>query len=159
MDLMLLSHSPVTMADVGGMAASVEVRSPLLNHKVIEFAAALEPRLKVPSAHDPLLNKYVLKRLLCRYLDDGEAFAEKYGYGNFIDGFSLMRNEWRAKVEGYVLDEELLASGLFNRAAVREAWERFKSDQLSYRARVMFGRYVMFSLWYRHSRCSPHARP
>jgi asparagine synthase (glutamine-hydrolysing) len=49
------------------MASSVEGRFPFLDHRVIEYANAVHPRLKMKVLNE----KYLLKRAMGRYLPDG----------------------------------------------------------------------------------------
>lgn len=151
MDLMVLcNHGIFSIPDAASMSSSIESRAPFLHHKIIEFAAALPPQLKVKSAGDSLQNKYIVKRLLSRYLDEKEVFRKKYGFGYFINCFDLMRAQWRANVEEVIFDDAVLGLGFFHKAAVTKLWSRFLADALSFRERVIFVRYVIFCLWYLH---------
>jgi asparagine synthase (glutamine-hydrolysing) len=152
MDLMVLAnHSISSIADCASMSNSVESRSPFLHHKVIEFAAKLPPELKVRNTTDPIQNKYVVKRLLSRYMDAKDVFVKKYGFGYFINTFDLMRNSWRENLEHELFDKQIADLGLFDRTGVATMWSRFLADALSFRERLVLVRYVMFCLWYRHT--------
>ena len=58
------------------MAHSVEGRFPFLDHRIIEFAARLPPRLKLRG----LKEKYLLKRFARRWLPESIAQRQKYPY-------------------------------------------------------------------------------
>ena len=63
-DLMLYhQHGITVITDVSGMAHSLEIRAPFLDHRLLEFVFSLPRRLKVPSAIRPSRNKYILKRM------------------------------------------------------------------------------------------------
>jgi asparagine synthetase B (glutamine-hydrolysing) len=60
-----------------GMSNSVEVRSPFLHHKIIEFAATLPSTYKVQDHRNPLTNKSILKQLICDYLYSEDVYIQK----------------------------------------------------------------------------------
>ena len=48
------------------MAHSLEVRPPLLDHRIVEFAARLPERLKIRGANQKLILKKTMMRANCR---------------------------------------------------------------------------------------------
>jgi len=71
--------------DVASMYSSLEVRVPLLDHHVVEFAGRVPAELKLFDADGSLQQKYLLKRYANRLLP-GDAFARhKHGFGVPID--------------------------------------------------------------------------
>lgn len=71
--------------DVASMYSSLEVRVPLLDHKVVEFAGRVPPELKLFAPNGELQQKYLLKKYANRLLP-GDAFARpKHGFGVPID--------------------------------------------------------------------------
>ena len=64
-DLMVYhQHGTTVITDVSGMAHSLEIRAPFLDHRLLEFAFSLPRRMKVRSMFMPNRNKYLLKRTL-----------------------------------------------------------------------------------------------
>ncbi len=63
--------------DRGSMAASVEVRVPILDHRVVEFVARLPSALRIRGSRQ----KYILKRLAERYLPRKIVWRSKTGFG------------------------------------------------------------------------------
>ena len=57
---MFLPDDLLVKMDIASMACSLEVRSPLLDHRVVEFAARLPRRMKLRG----LVQKHVLKRIM-----------------------------------------------------------------------------------------------
>ena len=113
-DLMLtLHHNHVMIPDAVGMSQSLEMRSPFLDVRLIEFAAALPSEHKV--ARDPLQNKTVLKRLLRRHLPDDLVYARKIGYGGNIRFLTRHEEYWSSLLQRIVergtLTREGFASG------------------------------------------------
>ncbi len=68
-------------SDIAGMAEQVEVRSPFLDYRMVEFAASLPTQFKIGSPNDASANKFILKRYYNRYVPDNIAWATKKGMG------------------------------------------------------------------------------
>jgi asparagine synthase (glutamine-hydrolysing) len=96
------------------MAASLEGRVPLLDHKLVEFAASLPPRLKINGSR----RKYLLKRVAAKYLPP-EIISRKK------KGFPVPVPNWlRKEANGYMRDmlskSRIKQRGLFNHEYVEE---------------------------------------
>jgi asparagine synthase (glutamine-hydrolysing) len=96
----------LTKVDIATMAYSLEARSPLLDHEVMEFAAALPARLK---AHR-LQKKWFLRRAFRGILPDETLDAPKRGFGVPIG--SWFRNELRGWVRETLCGRDVVAGGL-----------------------------------------------
>jgi len=72
------------LPDVAGMLAQVEVRSPFLDHRMVEFAARLPSHLKVGDAADPSRNKLLPKVLYERLVPRERVWLRKSGMGSNI---------------------------------------------------------------------------
>jgi len=66
----------LTMVDRTSMAVSLEASEPLLDHRLIEFAARLPERLRVRGAQ----GKWLMKQAMRRYLPDEILFRPKQGF-------------------------------------------------------------------------------
>jgi len=151
-DLSVLgNHGVSSIPDTGGMLHSVELRSPFLHHKIIEFAASLKADLKVRDFLSPVHNKHIVKLLLSNYVDQEGVYARKYGFGFFINSFDLMRTRWQVEIRDAIFDPVILDLHLFDFDNLANIWERFLIDKLHFRERLIFARYVIFALWYKHS--------
>lgn len=153
--LVRCNHGISSIPDIGGMAHSVEVRSPFLNHKIIEFAATLPTNYKIKSSKNPLLNKFLLKELACEYLKYDDVYIEKYGYGHFINSYALMKTGWKNDVENSIFDPLIKDSGFFNMNNVKTFWERFLLDRISIKEKLILAKFVMFCVWYKYNFNSP----
>ena len=66
----------LTKVDRTSMAASLEAREPLLDHRLVEFGARLPERMRVRGG----LGKYLLKKSLERYLSHDILYRPKQGF-------------------------------------------------------------------------------
>jgi asparagine synthase (glutamine-hydrolysing) len=69
------------LPDITGYAAGVEVRSPFLDYRLIEFAARLPHRLKIGVRHGVRTAKYLPRRYYERLVGPEIAWAPKLGMG------------------------------------------------------------------------------
>jgi asparagine synthase (glutamine-hydrolysing) len=105
----LLSYLPddiLTKVDRAGMACSLEVRAPWLDHRIVEFAFRKVPAdLKVRKGQTRILQKRLARRLLPRDLD----LSRKHG-------FSVPMDDWLRTADGGAWARRILSShvGLFN---------------------------------------------
>jgi asparagine synthase (glutamine-hydrolysing) len=100
--------------DRASMAVSLEVRTPFLDHRVVELAWSLPLSMKIRDDR----GKWILRRLLRRYLPDAMVDREKQGFG-------LPLAQWlRGPLRPWA--EDLLATPAepFDAARVRTTWQR-----------------------------------
>jgi len=93
--------------DIATMANSLEARSPLLDHKVMEFAARLPARLKLRGT----TSKYLLKRVARKLLPRQNLSRRKMGFGVPVGDW--LRGELRPLLEDLLLSPRTLARGYF----------------------------------------------
>src|SRR5437870_6954893 len=71
----------LTKVDRASMANSLEVRVPLLDHELVEFAFALPLKLKLHEGN----RKRILRRVMRRHFSDARLSAPKKGFRLPID--------------------------------------------------------------------------
>jgi asparagine synthase (glutamine-hydrolysing) len=101
-------------ADKMTMANSIELRVPLLDHKLLEFAAGLPENFKVHGFTTKYLAKVALKDRLPREIIE----RKKVGFPVPYD--TWMRTELKSWVSDILLDRESLQRGYFNRATIEK---------------------------------------
>ena len=84
-----LPHDILTKADTASMSASLELRSPFLDRRVIEFAAALPDSYKEQGG----FRKRILCDTFAKYLPPGLNRRKKRGFG--VPLADWFRNEWK----------------------------------------------------------------
>jgi asparagine synthase (glutamine-hydrolysing) len=121
--------------DRATMAVSIEGREPLLDHKIIEFAA----RLPLAFKH----NKKILKSILARYLPQTLFERKKHGFGIPINDW--LRTELAYLVEEFCNNDALMATGLFKKNGITKLKHDFyKRHDNSPRMWFL----LMFQMWY-----------
>lgn len=101
-------------ADKMTMANSLELRVPLLDHRVLEFAAALPADYKVRG----FSLKYILKRALAKRVPQAILKRKKAGFPVPYD--SWMRGDLKNWLSGILLDRETSARGYFRKSTVEK---------------------------------------
>ena len=110
--------------DIASMARSLELRSPLLDHRVVEFGLGLPLEHKLGGGEQ----KRVLRTLARRLLPDVIAARPKAGFGVPLDHW--FRGELKAYARDMLLDPRSRRRGLFRPEAV----ERLLSEHATGRA-------------------------
>lgn len=98
----------LTKVDRASMAHSLEVRVPLLDHKLVEWVSGLSPDLKL---HDGE-GKYIFKKAFEPLLPRDVLYRPKMGFGVPIG--SWFRGPLKDRVRGAILGERLRDSGIFD---------------------------------------------
>ena len=101
------------------MAVSLEVRVPLLDHSVAEFAWRLPRRFKVRGSE----TKWLLRQLLYARVPRALVDRGKMGFSVPIDRW--LRGPLRHWAEALLSDSALRRSGVIEPAVARARWEGF----------------------------------
>jgi asparagine synthase (glutamine-hydrolysing) len=123
--LAYLPYDILTKVDVASMANSLEVRVPLLDHKLVEMAATVPADLKLrPEVADGTKRydkKHLLKRVAKRRYRPELIDRPKMGFGVPIGAW--MAGKLRQPVERRLVDSHWLAL-LFDMSRVSTLWRR-----------------------------------
>jgi len=117
-----LPNDPLVKVDRTSMASSLEVRCPLLDHRVIEFAFRVPAERKVRGSR----SKYYLRELGARRLPAGLASLPKKGFNAPIGDW--IRGPYRGWFESEVLGESSNVSSLIDTTLVAR-WLREHCDE------------------------------
>jgi asparagine synthase (glutamine-hydrolysing) len=98
--------------DRASMACSLEVRSPFLDHELVEFVNQVPMDLKLKG----LTTKYLLKKVAAKYLPARIVNRKKKGFAMPIARW--FRRELKGPLTDYLSPTRLAAQGYFNPAYV-----------------------------------------
>jgi asparagine synthase (glutamine-hydrolysing) len=126
--------------DIASMANSLETRSPLLDHILVEFTQTLPSNYKMKF----LETKYIFKDTFKEMLPNQIKRRKKMGFS--IPLGTWMRQKLKKKFEERCLSEKAFKSGLFQKEKIVNLWEEhqsFKKDH-GYKLWSIF----VFFTWY-----------
>lgn len=86
-------HSITIVNDIAGSMNSMELRTPFLNKDILDFACSLPITYKIRSYRDKKENKYILKKVLEKYLPVELVYFRKMGFGYNVKYEDLVFNE------------------------------------------------------------------
>lgn len=126
--------------DRASMAVSLEVRVPLLDHRVVEYAWRL-PRSQLSSG---MQGKKILRNILRRHVPAALFERPKMGFGvPLADWIRGPLREWTADL---LSESELGKSGLFDVAFVRERLQEHQSGRRNWQYALWT--VLMFQAWH-----------
>ncbi|RIV88728.1 XrtA/PEP-CTERM system amidotransferase [Aurantiacibacter zhengii] len=102
----------LTKVDRTSMATSLEAREPLLDHRLVEFAAGLPEGLRVKGRQ----GKWLLKKAMTRYLPDDILYRPKQGFVTPIADW--LRGPLAGKARGIAKSAMLARTGWFDNARI-----------------------------------------
>ncbi|HVP13118.1 MAG TPA: asparagine synthase (glutamine-hydrolyzing) [Phycisphaerae bacterium] len=112
-----LADGILTKVDRATMAHALEVRSPMLDHRFIEYAWSVPPRLRIRGG----AGKYLLRQALARHLDRRIARRRKAG-------FEVPLDEWfagplRERFQDRLLEPGAALHDMIRPEAIRQTWK------------------------------------
>lgn len=121
------------------MAHSLEVRAPLLDHRIVEFAASLPSSLKIHGS----TKKYLLKKAFHNVLPPAIVHRRKHG-------FTVPLGEWFRKELRLLAQEHLLGTGMaafFAPSYLQLLWREHQEGKADHG--TLLWTLLSFSLWQR----------
>ncbi len=136
-----LADGVLAKVDRMSMANSLEVRSPLLDHKVVEFAFSLPRSFKMEGRQ----GKKILRRMSAKRVGDEVARAPKSGFAPPLAGW--LRNELADVFRDLVLENSHGVHLLLESKKVRKMYEEHVSRKFNH-ARPLW-LMLSFEMWFR----------
>ncbi|MDH3355572.1 MAG: asparagine synthase C-terminal domain-containing protein, partial [Chromatiales bacterium] len=122
------------------MANSLEVRAPILDKEVIEFAATRPSNLKFRKGE----KKHILKEAFKPLLPDDILYRKKMGFS--VPLASWLRGELKALTEDYLFKKSDGIQQFFNMDVVKEIWSQHQSEKVDH-ANLLWSM-LMFQMWW-----------
>jgi asparagine synthase (glutamine-hydrolysing) len=136
-----LQNDILVKVDRMSMACSLEVRSPLLDHRVVEFAARLPASLKYRGR----VSKYLLKRHVAERLPGIAVHRPKQGFE--LPLAAWLRGPLREVARDLLFSRQAVGRGYFRPGAVQHIWN---SHQRGFRNRAAhIWALMVLELWHR----------
>lgn len=124
------------------MANSLEVRAPILDYKIIEFAATLPAESKFKDDE----KKYILKQAFQGELSDDILYRKKMGFSPPLANW--LRNELKDLASEKLLNRSQGLVNYFNLDVIKKYWQAHQ-DQSKDHSSLLWSM-LMFQLWWDH---------
>ncbi|NOX91675.1 MAG: asparagine synthase (glutamine-hydrolyzing) [Gammaproteobacteria bacterium] len=137
-----LTDDVLVKVDRASMAVSLEVRNPVLDYRIVEFAWSLPVDLRFRGGK----GKHVLRKVLKRYVPTMLTDRPKQGFGSPVR--SWINGPLRDWAEDLLSEERLDRDGIFNTKPVRQLWLDCQKNHKKSYSRLWT--VLMFQAWYQH---------
>jgi asparagine synthase (glutamine-hydrolysing) len=131
----------LTKVDKMSMAVSLETREPLLDHRLLEFAASVPTSLKLRNG----TSKYLLRRVLHDRVP--RSIVERGKQGFEPPTGEWLRGPLADMTDALLFDGRLRNRGLFSPKTVARLWTEHRTGRRDHRERLWS--LVMLELWFR----------
>ncbi|MCL5671004.1 MAG: asparagine synthase C-terminal domain-containing protein, partial [Acidobacteria bacterium] len=137
---MHLEDNLLVKLDRTSTACSLEMRTPFLDHRLIEFVAGLPTNLKVRG----FKGMYILRKAIEKWLPRKIVYGRKRGFTVPVTGW--IRNELRPLVAEALDEEKVKRQGLFNTAFVEQLLQEHSTGHADHQKALWT--LLCFQLWY-----------
>ncbi|WP_421132054.1 asparagine synthase (glutamine-hydrolyzing) [Alteromonas sp. A079] len=122
------------------MANSLEVRAPILDYQVAEFAATLPSSQKYRDGE----KKYLLKEVFKPFIPDSLLYRKKMGFSTPLDEW--FRGELKALSESRLLQSTKGLNDVFNTTSISSIWQEHQSRSKDHG--IVLWSMLMYQMWY-----------
>jgi len=144
--MLTYAHGLTVNTDASAMANAVEIRSPFLDHKIIEFAASLPTNMRVRGLSEKGC-KYIVKKVMERKVPRELLYIKKFGFGYNISWPSLLLRKYGMETKNFLVGGEWIRNGLFRKEYVENLFAGGDYDRDRRGMQVL--RLLALEIWYR----------
>ena len=126
--------------DRATMTNSLEGREPMLDHRILEFAAQLPDEYKYQNG----IKKRILREITHDYIPKELLDRPKMGFA--IPIAKWLKNELRDHVEEYLNEDRIEKQGIFNWEFIAKLKMDFFKGRKEYDSKLWY--FLMFQMWY-----------
>jgi asparagine synthase (glutamine-hydrolysing) len=132
-----LTDDILAKVDRASMAHSLEVRAPILDHKLMELAATMPSSFKLRGIN----GKYIFKKALKQVLPDSVLYRKKMGFA--VPLARWFRGDLKELAHSVLFSRN--GNSLLNQASMRRVWQEHQSGLRNHSTELWT--LLMFSLW------------
>jgi asparagine synthase (glutamine-hydrolysing) len=144
-----MRHSILPKVDRSTMASSLEARCPFLDKALAELLSSLPVALK--QKHP----KWLLREAMSSYLPKEVAWQRKSGFNTPISRWILEVPEVRSLARHWLLSEQALSHGVFNRSSVEQLWQKHQTRDYH----LKLWNLMVFNAWHANFSMTKTAMP
>ncbi len=141
-----LPYDLLKKVDITSMANSLEVRSPFLDYRIVEFASSLPLRLK----YNLLSRKKILRSAYRKTIPPKIMKRQKKGFG--VPIATWLRAQWKETSKSLILDGESIKNGFFNKHEISKLLQEHHSCKYDHSYTIWA--IIVFELWYQEFVCA-----
>ncbi|MDD3154160.1 MAG: asparagine synthase (glutamine-hydrolyzing) [Victivallaceae bacterium] len=146
MNYLVMDTLPKT--DLMSMAASLEVRSPFLDHRLVEFAVSLPAEYKL----NKFSRKHLLKAAYSQCLPGTILDRPKKGFG--VPVSIWLRGAWHDRAYAMLFEESpLVRENFVSAAGLKKIWQMHCSGRGDYS--YLLWHLLVFAIWLKNFRAAP----
>lgn len=135
-----LTNNLLFKMDSASMANSLEVRTPYLDYRLVEFSVNLPQRFKINQG----TQKYLMKKLLERYIPRDLVYRTKWGFPAPVGDW--LYKDLRYMIDKWLAPERIRKTGVLDENMVREVLRQFLSGKKYHYKRVWS--MIIFQMWH-----------
>jgi asparagine synthase (glutamine-hydrolysing) len=135
-----LGEGVLTKVDRASMMNSLEVRSPFLDHQLVSFVNKLPDNLKFRG----LTSKYLLKKLMEKYIGKDIVSRKKKGFGMPIAEW--LARDLKEDLQNLFSEEKIKKQGIFNHFYLKKIMEEHITKRRNHRQKLWS--LFVFQKWY-----------
>lgn len=135
-----LSNNLLYKMDIASMYSGLEVRVPLLDHRLIEFSASLPINMKINNGEQ----KYLLKKTLEDFLPHNLIYRKKWGFPAPLHKW--LKTDLAFLIEKYLNKDYIRKQDIFNYNFIENIIYKYRSGGEFHYKRIWA--LIFFQLWY-----------